>query len=143
MYDNADPLNGWSAKDIEATSTGLATSDIYGKMYYYVRGVLEAFLGGMSSRAVALELLRVDASDLPTHLNENSFDRIEVSNISDAGYLGIHKTVGIMSPLLRSPSVNSHATLITLFMNLVDENLTNQDRMAEARVGSPSTKRLL
>ncbi|RFN52959.1 hypothetical protein FIE12Z_2730 [Fusarium flagelliforme] len=103
MYDNADPLNGWSAKDIEATSTGLATSDIYGKMYYYVRGVLEAFLG-------------------------------------DAGYLGIHKTVGIMSPLLRSPSINSHATLITSFMNVVDENLANQDRMAEAKVGSASTK---
>ena len=78
MYDNADPLNGWSAKDIEATSTGLATSDIYGKMYYYVRGVLEAFLGGMSSRTAAIEPLQVDASDLPSHLNINSFDRIEV-----------------------------------------------------------------
>ncbi|KAH7182258.1 uncharacterized protein B0J16DRAFT_356302 [Fusarium flagelliforme] len=135
MYDNADPLNGWSAKDIEATSTGLATSDIYGKMYYYVRGVLEAFLGGMSSRTAAIEPLQVDASDLPSHLNINSFDRIEVY----AGYLGIHKTVGIMSPLLRSPSINSHATLITSFMNVVDENLANQDRMAEAKVGSAST----
>lgn len=28
-------------------------------------------------------------------------------------------------------------------MNVVEENLTNQDRMAEAKVGSPSTKRLL
>ncbi|KAJ4110313.1 hypothetical protein NW768_012073 [Fusarium equiseti] len=48
-----------------------------------------------------------------------------------------------MSPLLRCPSANPHATLITLFMNLVDENLTNQDRMAEATIKSASTKRLL
>ncbi|RBR26226.1 uncharacterized protein FIESC28_01009 [Fusarium coffeatum] len=129
MYDNADPLNGWSAKDIEATSTGLATSDIYGKMYYYMRGVLEAFLSTTKSYRPSLET---------NHTNLK-----HVSNISDAGYLGIHRTVGIMSPLLRFPSVNSHATLVTLFMNVVDENLTNQDRMAEAKLGSPSTERLL
>jgi len=29
-------------------------------------------------RPVAIELLQVDASDLPSHLNNNSFDRIEV-----------------------------------------------------------------
>lgn len=50
-----------------------------------------------------------------------------MSNISDAGYLGIYTPVGIMLTLLRVPSINSYATLITLFVNVVDENLTNQE----------------
>ncbi|EXK76747.1 hypothetical protein FOQG_18522 [Fusarium oxysporum f. sp. raphani 54005] len=143
MHDNADPLNGWSVKEVETTSTGLATSDIYGKLFYHVRFALKAFLDRMCSSSVAFELLQVDASDLPGHLEKKSFDRIEVSNISDGGYLGIHQTVGIMSPLLQAPSNNPHATLITLFMNVVDENMTDQDQMADATMQSPSTKRLL
>jgi hypothetical protein len=48
-----------------------------------------------------------------------------------------------MSPLLQAPHINPHATLITLFMNAVDENMTQQDQMADATMHSPSTKRLL
>ncbi|CZS75064.1 unnamed protein product [Fusarium graminearum] len=143
MYDNADPLNGWSVEEVEGTSTGLATSDIYGKLYYHLRSVLKAFLERLSRSRVAFELFQVDASDLPGHLENRFFDRIEISNISDGGYLGIHQTVGIMSPLLQAPHINPHATLITLFMNAVDENMTQQDQMADATMHSPSTKRLL
>ncbi|KAF4990604.1 hypothetical protein FGRMN_8363 [Fusarium graminum] len=143
MHDNADPLNGWSVKQIEATSTGLATSDIYGKLYYYVRAMLKVFLDRVSTADVSFVFLQVDACELPGQVQDHLFDRIEVSNISDQGYLGIHQTVGIMSPLLRAPSVNPHATLVTLFMNLVDENMTQQDQVAEATMGSVSTKRLL
>ncbi|KAF5664362.1 hypothetical protein FHETE_7119 [Fusarium heterosporum] len=143
MHDNADPLNGWSVGQIEVTSTGLATSDIYGKLYYYLRAMLKVFLDRVSTTNLSFVLLQLDASELPGQFQDCSFDRIEVSNISDKGYLGIHETVGIMSPLLQAPSVNPHATLITLFMNLVDESMTKQDQMAEATMGSLSTKRLL
>ncbi|RGP78863.1 set and mynd domain-containing 3 [Fusarium longipes] len=143
MHDNADPLNGWSMKEVEGVPTGPATSDIYGKLFHYVRSLLKKFLERISISGVTFELCQVDASDLPDHLEERTFDRIEVSNISDRGYLGIHQTVGIMSLLLRAPSVNPHATLITLFMNVVDENMTQRDQMADATPNSPSTKRLL
>ncbi|OBS15940.1 hypothetical protein FPOA_12899 [Fusarium poae] len=143
MYDNADPLNGWSLKEVETTFTGLATSDIYGKLYYRIRVTLKTFLERISSLSVAFELLQVDASNLSGHLENRVFDRIEVSNISDGGYLGIHQTVGIMSPLLQAPDINPHATLITLLMNVVDENMTDQDQIADATMHSPSTKRLL
>lgn len=66
----------------------------------------------------------------------------KVSNISDGGYLGVHRTVALMVPLLQGPLVNPHATLITLFMNAVDENLTDQDRMADM-MDEPMTSRLL
>jgi len=48
-----------------------------------------------------------------------------------------------MMPLLQDPLINSYATLITLFMNVVDENITDQDIMADATPHSLTTKRLL
>lgn len=45
----------------------------------------------------------------------------QVSNIADRGYLGVHRTIYLMIPLLQAPSLNPHATLITLFMNVVEE----------------------
>ncbi|TLS25104.1 hypothetical protein PpBr36_06923 [Pyricularia pennisetigena] len=47
-----------------------------------------------------------------------------------------------MAPLLQDPATNPHATLITLFMNAVDENRTEEDHIAEAK-NSHSTQRLL
>ena len=60
MQDNADPLNGWSLKEVEDTSIGPAAADIYGKLFYHVSystarifssslglaGVLSAFSAG-------------------------------------------------------------------------------------------------
>ncbi|CAF3612824.1 unnamed protein product [Fusarium graminearum] len=132
MRDNSDPLSGWSIKEIEATSIGPATSDIYGKLFRHVKCLLKAFVERLSSSSMTFKLLQVDASDLPSHQLERSFDRIEVSNISDSAYLGIHKTVAIMSPLLQPSSVNPHATLITLFMNMVDCNKTMGDKVNES-----------
>ncbi|KAM0234889.1 hypothetical protein ACHAPO_006253 [Fusarium lateritium] len=143
MHDSSDPLNGWSMKEVEATSTGSATSDIYGKLFRHLKFVLNGFLGRMETSSVAFELLQIHAADLPRYLTERCFDRIEVSNISDTGYIGIHKTAEIMSPLLETPSTNPHATLITLFMNIVDENVSEDEQKDDASVGSPTSKCLL
>lgn len=51
LHDNADPLNGWLLKDIDATSSGPATADIYGKLFFHVRGVLGSFLRRLSGLA--------------------------------------------------------------------------------------------
>jgi hypothetical protein len=48
-----------------------------------------------------------------------------------------------MVPLLQGPLINPHATLITLFMNAVDENITDQDRIADMTSHSLTTERLL
>ncbi|KAK2758931.1 mynd finger family protein [Colletotrichum kahawae] len=100
MYDNADPLNGWSAKDVQETQTGPATADIYGKLFTSLRTVLRAFLRRLSSSQTSFRLFYMDASALPKFLENSTFSRIEVSNISDAGYLGIHHTLDLTIPLL-------------------------------------------
>jgi hypothetical protein len=64
----------------------------------------------------------------------------QVSNIADGAYLGLPRTVGVMMPLLQEPLVNPHATLITLLMNVVEENITDQDKMADAVPQSLTTK---
>lgn len=58
---------------------------------------------------------------------------IEVSNICDAGYLGYAKTLYSLGPLLQKKSTNPHATLIMLFMNAIEENLTPADQAASFR----------
>lgn len=66
-----------------------------------------------------------------------------MSNIADGGYLGIQRTIGLMVPLLQGPLINPHATLITLFMNAVDENTTDRERLADMTPHSPAMKTLL
>ncbi|RBA21223.1 hypothetical protein FPRO05_07537 [Fusarium proliferatum] len=129
MEYSCEPLDGWSAKDVEMTQHGPATSDIYGKLFTYLRSVLKHFISRIANKRITFQLLHLNATDLLDHLKKGSFDRIEVSNISDKSYLGINMTVAVMAPLLRSPTVNPHATLITRFMDAIQENMTSEDRV--------------
>jgi hypothetical protein len=79
IHDNADPLNGWSANEVETTPTGLVTSNIYGKLFYYVRSMLKAFMKRITNLVMTFQLFQLDASDLPAHLGNESFDLIEVN----------------------------------------------------------------
>ncbi|KAH8698962.1 hypothetical protein BGW36DRAFT_396585 [Talaromyces proteolyticus] len=143
MKDNADPLHGWSFEEVLNTTSGAATADIYGKLYFHIRELLHSFFHRISSSKISFQLLNLEASSLPDHLDSDSFSRIDVSNISDRGWLGIHRTLHLMVPLLQTPLQNPHATLITLFMNAVDETLTDGDKMKELTLHSRATKYLL
>lgn len=85
MKDNADPLYGWSSKEVEDSSSGPASADIYGKLFYHIRAVLRAFLLRLSGLPVSFRLFQVDASDLPNHLEDGSCSRIEVRRPSRLG----------------------------------------------------------
>ncbi|KAJ5761103.1 hypothetical protein N7520_008259 [Penicillium odoratum] len=143
MKDNADPLHGWPLEEVSNTTSGAATADIYGKLFFYLRGQLHSFLSRVSSSKIAFELHLLDVTALPEHLEVDSFSRIDVSNISDRAWLGLPETLSAMVPLLQSPLENPHATLITLFMNAVEESLTDADRMEGLTSKSQITKRLM
>ncbi|KAI0146914.1 hypothetical protein GGR57DRAFT_494186 [Xylariaceae sp. FL1272] len=121
MMDSADPLDGWSIKTVLATKAGPAKNDAYGQLYYYLKRVFTRFHSRLRSNAISCELYHVNAQTLDKTLAGRHFDRIEVSNICDTHYLGIETTLETFGPLLHNPSVNSHATLVTLFMNAVQE----------------------
>ena len=78
MQYTADPLDGWPSKEVEECSSGPATADIYGKLFYHIRGVLRAFLLRLSGLKLDIRLLQMDACQLPTCLDSSSFTRIEV-----------------------------------------------------------------
>ena len=48
-----------------------------------------------------------------------------------------------MVPMLQTPLVNKHATLVTLFMNAVDETMTDDDKMSDLNTNNSATKRLV
>jgi hypothetical protein len=87
MRDNADPLHGWSLKEVEDSSSGPAAADIYGKLFYHVRAVLRPFLLRLSGLQVTFRLFQVDAADLPDHLERGYFSRIEVRRYSRLGHV--------------------------------------------------------
>ncbi|KAF4339369.1 hypothetical protein FBEOM_6783 [Fusarium beomiforme] len=142
MPDGACPLDGWSLNEVEMASNGMATSDIFGKLFSYFCSVLKSFLTRISNLEFTFRLFQQDAVDLPKHLENASFDRIEVSNASDAAYLGIPRTIILMAPLLRPPTENPRATLITLFMNAITEHKIIEDDFADLRTPSPTMERL-
>lgn len=79
MKDSADPLNGWSSEEVAATSSGAASADIYGKLFYYLQGLLRSFLNRLPSLKVSFELLQLDVAQLPEHIEHGTLSRIDVS----------------------------------------------------------------
>lgn len=51
----------------------------------------------------------------------SAFDRLDVGDIAETGYLGLPDTLALFSPLLKSQEQNPHATLLTCFHRAVHE----------------------
>ncbi|KAJ5210551.1 hypothetical protein N7491_010358 [Penicillium cf. griseofulvum] len=124
MDDKADPLDGWPIREVAREQT-MAKEDLYGKLYMYLRRVFQQFLDSLARTEIDIELLNVDAIQLPEILQKDKYARIEVSNITDAGYLGTRETLRLLSPLLQPPQENSHATIISAYLNAIME-MVNQ-----------------
>ena len=135
--DSASPLEGWSISSLQTPSNLQRTAkhDLNGLLYFHVRDAIEDFCRRIQHplSKTHFTLFCLDAADLPKYLKRHpAFDRIEVSNIVDECYLGVHRTLAIFAPLLKPPSINPHAALLTLFLNaceIVDyESEPNLDR---------------
>ncbi|KAG0156690.1 hypothetical protein PDIDSM_3871 [Penicillium digitatum] len=120
MNDKADPLDGWPIREVARVRT-MAKEDLYGKLYIYLRRVFQQFLDRLGMIEIDFELLNMNAVQLPETLQENKYARIEASNITDAGYLGTRETLRVLSPLLQSPRDNTHATIISAYLNAIME----------------------
>lgn len=89
-------------------------NDIYGALYRHILFKLDNFVG-------CCHVLAKNASDIPVYLEtlpagDRYFDRIEVSNIVDQGFLGLEKTLTRLGPWLKATDINPHATSLT-FLN--------------------------
>ena len=82
MTDSADPLEGWSIKEV-MKKTPLAKKDIYGGLFLSVQGVLLEFCRRIENLKICFHLFQAEAMELPNiiklcGMNEHYFDRIEV-----------------------------------------------------------------
>ncbi|KAJ6276567.1 hypothetical protein J3E71DRAFT_187021 [Bipolaris maydis] len=127
--DKSDPMAGWCIRDVYEIPWK-PSCDMYGKLFVYLREEFQAFLQRLSSLNLRLELFNVDATTLPQLLVPQSYDRVEVSNISDAGYLGTRRVLSLFAPLLQATADNPDATIITCYLNAVME-MANMTGMAD------------
>ncbi|KAI3049468.1 hypothetical protein CBS147353_11672 [Aspergillus niger] len=126
MNDQASPLDGWPILEVIQVPLQ-AKEDLHGKLYVYLEGVFGKFLDRLATVRVDFELLHVDAVKLPEILKMQKYARIEVSNITDAGYLGTRETLRLLSPLLQPPHENPHATIISTYLNAIMEMVNQGD----------------
>ena len=122
--DSASPLDGWPVQSILSKTNvqRAAKNDLNGLLYFHIRSTIEQFCDRIQNpiSKTNFVLYCVDAAFLPRVFpmeSHGGFDRIEVSNIADEAYLGLLKTLATFTPLLRERSINSYATLVTLFLN--------------------------
>ncbi|KAL4799455.1 hypothetical protein BDV19DRAFT_385223 [Aspergillus venezuelensis] len=124
MTDFDDPVHGWPSEELAATSPSPATSDIYGKLFFYLRDTLSVLHRRLSQTRIYFAMAQMDVADLCSRLVPNSASRINASNLADHDHEGIQRTLALTMPLLQRPSKNPHATLITLFKEAVPEMVT-------------------
>ncbi|RDA90834.1 hypothetical protein CP533_1556 [Ophiocordyceps camponoti-saundersi (nom. inval.)] len=136
----SEPSAGWYSKDIAETSSGPASADMFGKLYYHVRSVIQSFIRRTAAGQVSIRLLNSDITELVDRLPGETFkNRVspsQVSNVADTLWLGIHSTLLHLIPMLQSPETNPHATLITLFMNAVEETITEPEKVRKLDLGA-------
>lgn len=68
----ADPLRGWSAKDVEETSSGAARADLYGKLFYHLRATIGAFLDRVGCSPVLVRVCSMETIILPEHIERET-----------------------------------------------------------------------
>ncbi|KAI9875688.1 MAG: hypothetical protein M1830_008116 [Pleopsidium flavum] len=136
LKDSADPLEGWPIDEVIQKAPP-AKNDIYGSLFFYLQDVLSQFCRQIGRLRLSIQLFQVDALELPDILNQSvmgqgSFDRIELSNIADRGYLGPEPALATFGPLLKRHTQNPNATLVALFLNAVHEVFTPLDSLGSA-----------
>ena len=133
--DSADPSAGWRLETVLGSSAkyGAPDEDLFGLLYFHIREKLLVFCDKTRTTNIPFHLYSTDAAMLPSIIGKNlEFDRVEVANIVDGGYLGLEKTLETCGSLLKPLDTNPHAVLVALFMNAVVET--------EMRLGQPYIK---
>jgi hypothetical protein len=83
MDDKVNPLDGWSFGDVIKTPSR-ATHDLYGKLFAYLHAEFSKFLGRLTTVKIDFELYSLDVFELPPHLQQNTYNRIEVRPVIKA-----------------------------------------------------------
>ena len=119
QMDSADPLDGWSIDEVRHLKEPCSrpANDSYGHLYLYLWEQFLFFHRQCQQKSVNLIITAVDMQSLGEVVPSLRFDRIDVSNVVDATYLGVGRTLRAVRPFLRS--TNKCAVVVSLFMNTI------------------------
>ena len=104
---------------------GAQPEDVYGCLYFFLSAQLRTFRRRIQKQPIHFKFFVMDARKLAAGIQDGSFshmdlpptvrfDRIDVSNIMDANYVGVQDVLTQWAPLLKK---GKHATLLGYFMN--------------------------
>ena len=104
---------------------GAHPEDIYGCLYFFISEQLHMFAQRLRDLKISFKIFPLDATQLSMSMRQNvfakygvsasiRFDRIAVSNILDANYVGLRDVLTHWAPLLAE---NSKAAIVGYFMN--------------------------
>ncbi|KAF1928848.1 uncharacterized protein M421DRAFT_61946 [Didymella exigua CBS 183.55] len=120
MMDSACPREGWDCAEYTKHAP-IAKADTYGALFFMLRDLLLRFCERVHKVKISFELFCINAVNIGNHTGTRRFDRIEISNICDRGYIGPQACFMAFSPLLKDKSANSKASMLMLFLNAVKE----------------------
>ncbi|KAI1369436.1 hypothetical protein F5Y08DRAFT_352137 [Xylaria arbuscula] len=109
----ADPLRRWSVEDVLENKLA-PKHDLYGKLFYFVRDLLEKFIIRLQRANFEFEVHCQDHETLQTKLAGQKFDRIYTTNIDNDSKMDVKLMLERFGPLLQPKSVNPSARLISL-----------------------------
>ncbi|KAI0424356.1 hypothetical protein F5Y09DRAFT_353492 [Xylaria sp. FL1042] len=113
MSSFSDPLGGWNIKEVDENKLA-PKNDIYGKLFYFVRDLVEKFIVRLKSIKIDIEVYDCDTEVLKTKLTGQQFDRIHASNLADEHWMQTDAMLKSLSPLLKPKSSNPNARLISI-----------------------------
>ena len=108
-------------------SYGAQSEDVYGCLYFFLSDQLRKFTKRIRGYNISFHITNFDARALSRGIRDDilsvngipasvRFDRIQVSNILDANYVGIEGVLNEWGPLLKSSRT---AAIVGYFMNWI------------------------
>jgi hypothetical protein len=132
-------------------SYGAQSEDVYGCLYFFLSDQLRKFAKRIRRYNISFHLTGFDARALSRGIREDilsvngipasvRFDRIEVSNILDANYVGIEGVLSDWAPLLKN---GRNAAIVGYFMNWIAMQEDGQAKFAGSKVMNKLIDRLM
>jgi len=89
-------------KVLASNNYDVPVNDLYGRLFFYIVDKMTNFVSIIKSKRIFFHFSCKNAIDLLEEFKHNNvtFDRIDVSNISDENYIGIRKCLELSRPLL-------------------------------------------
>ncbi|RMJ15138.1 hypothetical protein BHE90_002680 [Fusarium euwallaceae] len=122
------PIQGWDLDEVTKVSSGVASLDHFGKLFYYLQELFAKFCRQLKSRSISFRLYNQDIHYLAGNLQTRFFARIELSNLLEQPDINPGLLSRCLIPLLQGRTTNRHATLIMLFTTSVWAQLNNLQR---------------